>query len=80
MIALVRSIGYTETVSQLDPDLTRNNRPMGRDRAPGEDKYQYLIRTRRCLFYKLPGHRVDTYESRLELLQKGLVHTEGNQE
>ena len=77
LVALVRKLGYTDPLHQLDPALNRNNRPMtgaGQslidcpDRAPGEDKFQYLIRTRRCIFCELPGHRADQCELRLELL------------
>lgn len=29
LIALARSLGYSEPIGQLDPALNRNNRPMG---------------------------------------------------
>ena len=42
LVALVKSLRYTNPISLLDPALSRNNRPINRDysdRALREDRY-----------------------------------------
>jgi hypothetical protein len=73
-------VGALATRPTLDPALSRNQVPLAghSDRAPIEDRYQYLVRNGQCVICEEFGHRQMECLELARLEQEGRCHRVGN--
>jgi hypothetical protein len=73
-------VGALAARPMVDPALSRNQIPYAgySDRAPTEDRYQYLMRTGKCVICEVNGHRQMECPELARLEQEGRCHRLGN--